>query len=486
LNLSGKELIALAEIKEKWTYMGRWLQPTLSMCFWPLWGHRRTYNDLGLPPIPGYNLQLDGHYVEFNPDFQVIEQACLEACEKHDDSFFRQYVKTAERTCRNHLDLAGKLDSKKSPLKETLKAFFDSTNQLVVPWIAVFPVGMGVDKALSKQLKKEGIRQIELLSHFEPPKPTMLMQQERQAREFAEYVRDAGVMHVLEEPPEKIMDVLSINHEQLANRISSHLEEFEWVGTHHCWGEPLTADRLFTQIKEMPPKKEEKEEMKKISEELQWLIRWQNELAYWRQYCAETSDVGFFKARSVLNEAAAQLELSYEEIIWLSDQEILKGLENATIPSKDELKARERGFGLTEGFADDEIIITGEKLEHLKRILIPTVDTTVQEFVGTVGSKGLVIGKAFVAFTPQEAAPMQKGSVLVVPQTTPDYVVVMKKAKAIVTDEGGMTCHAAVVSRELGVPCVVGTKVATRVLKTGDLIEVDAHSGIIRRIRSGE
>ena len=64
--------------------------------------------------------------------------------------------------------------------------------------------------------------------------------------------------------------------------------------------------------------------------------------------------------------------------------------------------------------------------------------------------------------------------------TRPDYIVAMKKAGAIVTNEGGITCHAAIVSRELGIPCVIGTKHATKILKNGDFIEVDADNGIIR------
>ena len=57
------------------------------------------------------------------------------------------------------------------------------------------------------------------------------------------------------------------------------------------------------------------------------------------------------------------------------------------------------------------------------------------------------------------------------------------KAAAIVTDEGGVTSHAAIVSRELGIPCVVGTKIATKVLKDGDLVEVDANNGIVKILK---
>jgi pyruvate,water dikinase len=66
--------------------------------------------------------------------------------------------------------------------------------------------------------------------------------------------------------------------------------------------------------------------------------------------------------------------------------------------------------------------------------------------------------------------------------TTPDYFSALSKAAGIVTDEGGITCHAAIVSRELNVPCIIGTKTATQMLKDGDIVEVDANKGIVSKI----
>jgi pyruvate,water dikinase len=67
--------------------------------------------------------------------------------------------------------------------------------------------------------------------------------------------------------------------------------------------------------------------------------------------------------------------------------------------------------------------------------------------------------------------------------TTPDYVPAMNKAAAFVTDEGGITCHAAIVAREMKKPCVIATRFGTKMFKDGDLIEVDADNGIIRKIK---
>jgi pyruvate,water dikinase len=66
--------------------------------------------------------------------------------------------------------------------------------------------------------------------------------------------------------------------------------------------------------------------------------------------------------------------------------------------------------------------------------------------------------------------------------TTTNFVPVLSKVSAIVTDEGGITCHAAIVSRELNIPCIIGTRIATKAFKSGDIIEVDADNGIVRKI----
>ena len=74
-------------------------------------------------------------------------------------------------------------------------------------------------------------------------------------------------------------------------------------------------------------------------------------------------------------------------------------------------------------------------------------------------------------------AKMKDGDILISIATTPDLIPAIKKASAIVTDVGGITCHAAIISRELGIPCVVGTKIATKIIKDGMIIDVDATHG---------
>jgi len=96
------------------------------------------------------------------------------------------------------------------------------------------------------------------------------------------------------------------------------------------------------------------------------------------------------------------------------------------------------------------------------------------------GKRDIGVGVAKLALTPEEASKlMEKGDVLVTTMTNPDYVPFMRLSGAIVTDKGGVTCHAAIVSRELGIPCIVGTENATQVMTTGQKYTVDARSGVV-------
>ena len=98
---------------------------------------------------------------------------------------------------------------------------------------------------------------------------------------------------------------------------------------------------------------------------------------------------------------------------------------------------------------------------------------------GLGASPGLVSGIVRVLASPAESALMQTGEILVTRMTSPDWVPIMRRAKAVVTDSGGMTSHAAIVARELGMPCIVGAHDATRVLATGTLVTVDGRAGTV-------
>ncbi len=125
----------------------------------------------------------------------------------------------------------------------------------------------------------------------------------------------------------------------------------------------------------------------------------------------------------------------------------------------------------------------GKEAEKLIKLLDKYFIGGKREIRGSIGNKGKIKGMVRLIKTISDFKKMKKGDILVSVATRTEYAPIMNKAKAIITDEGGITCHAAIVSRELSIPCIVGTQIATKVLKDGDKVEVDANKGIIKKIR---
>ena len=101
---------------------------------------------------------------------------------------------------------------------------------------------------------------------------------------------------------------------------------------------------------------------------------------------------------------------------------------------------------------------------------------------GNVAFRGQVQGQIRIIKNKSQMFKFKAGEVLVAPMTTPFFVPIMRQASAIITDEGGIGCHAAILARELRIPCIIGTKIATSILKDGDLVWVNANKGIIRKL----
>jgi len=127
-------------------------------------------------------------------------------------------------------------------------------------------------------------------------------------------------------------------------------------------------------------------------------------------------------------------------------------------------------------------ILSGKKAMAINENIFHGQEDESKMLKGTPTFLGLVRGRARVVNNHKDMALFKQGEILVTNNTTPEFVPLMKKAKAIVTEQGGMTNHAAIVSRELRVVCIVGVSGITRVLKTGDLVEVDADKGIVKII----
>lgn len=122
----------------------------------------------------------------------------------------------------------------------------------------------------------------------------------------------------------------------------------------------------------------------------------------------------------------------------------------------------------------------GNQAKRVHQLLLNTLRQ--EDLQGQVAYQGKATGRVKIIETKNDFRKMKRGDILVAHMTRPEHLPAVRKARAIVTDEGGLTCHAAIVARELKVPCIVGTQFATQILKDGELVKVDANHGIIRKL----
>lgn len=108
-----------------------------------------------------------------------------------------------------------------------------------------------------------------------------------------------------------------------------------------------------------------------------------------------------------------------------------------------------------------------------------TIDSDMRELRGECAFPGSANGTVRVICSTQDLSKMQSGDILVSVSTNPNLLPALRKAAGIITDRGGITCHAAVIARELRIPCVIGTEIATKILKDGDRVTIDASQGTI-------
>jgi phosphoenolpyruvate synthase/pyruvate phosphate dikinase len=156
------------------------------------------------------------------------------------------------------------------------------------------------------------------------------------------------------------------------------------------------------------------------------------------------------------------------------------------VPDIKILQKRKENFVLIPGHAAEIITIEEYLKTHPEIILIEEIskyDQKSGEIKGQIAYKGNVRGKVKVIRRLDQMDKIKKGDILVSPMTSPNFLQAMKKAVAFITDEGGITCHAAIVAREMKKPCLIGTKIATKVFKDGDLVEVDANKGIVKILK---
>ncbi len=203
--------------------------------------------------------------------------------------------------------------------------------------------------------------------------------------------------------------------------------------------------------------------------------------AFLRTYRIEATYEGNYLIQNLRKEISKRMALKEEKDFYqLTLPEIQYFLLNNLNVDYTKINERKRGYILF-FFDEKDYLFTGKDIDRFIQKEKDIME--VKEITGNIVYIGKIEGRAKIVKKSSELSKLRKGDILITPMTTVDYIPYLDKISAIVTDEGGIACHAAIVAREFKIPAIVGTKYATKILKDNDLIEVDALKGIIRKLK---
>ena len=254
--------------------------------------------------------------------------------------------------------------------------------------------------------------------------------------------------------------------------------------------EMISAARNYA--KSLPQNKKIKQKLfreLKLSDELVQFLEISDFMAKLQDNRKHVTTITLSYIDKFLAEISKRYNLKHELVRYLIQAEITESnLKKLTNQLLEERRNKSVFFSNFESQKEKDpekrvIIFTGNKADKMIKQLMQEELGEVKELHGNCASPGKVTATVKVCRGAGEIAKVQHGDILVACMTQPEFVPAMKKAAAIITDEGGLTCHAAIVSRELGIPCVIGTRKATKVLKDGMKVEVDADNGIVKILK---
>jgi len=328
---------------------------------------------------------------------------------------------------------------------------------------------------------------------------------EEQQNEFIDIYQhlSAPIYSTFVSEEEKLIVLAALKNKDVEEDARKILNKFWWLSLGWENLNPRTVDYYINEIEEYSKKRDLKKIKKQMDERLNFVKSRREEIiskyglsdevrdllgvfdkfAYLHDLRKEMQVRVLYSFNLLLIEVAKRFNINEDDREWYTHNEVLEVLKTGRADS-DKIKKRKIGFLMIAKESGIEMFHGKEAIEMRKKELEQNIDLNVKEIRGSGVSPGVVRARACVCNGIEDARrKVRPGDVLITGMTLPDYVPVMKIAGAIITDEGGITCHAAIVSRELKKPCIVGTKVATLVLHDGDLIEVDANKGVIKIIK---
>lgn len=205
------------------------------------------------------------------------------------------------------------------------------------------------------------------------------------------------------------------------------------------------------------------------------------EFVFLRTYRIEMNSQSNFYLKPFLREISKRGDISIRQLTMMLSDEIRSMLLDGKVPDSVNFSDRNKSAVFWLDNAKYHYAFgTQAKAIISSQIVNPKPDNQAVKISGTTASHGDTVRGKVRLLNKNNMNELKKGEILVTTMTSPEFVPAMHKAAAIVTDEGGVLCHAAIVAREMNIPCIISTQVATKILHNGDLVEVNTKDGYIK------
>ncbi|MBU0613385.1 hypothetical protein KKB10_05250 [Patescibacteria group bacterium] len=283
--------------------------------------------------------------------------------------------------------------------------------------------------------------------------------------------------------------------------LAKHAKKYEWL-EYGLQGSKLSLDYFKKEIKVMRRKGAVKT-VNELRNELHGIVKKQQKLfkeynigrthkkifkivqdsIFIRLYSKDSQFYGYYCMEGIFREIGRRTGLTLEQVRFLAPEDFKKALEGKNYSN---ITNERQKYSIHFAQGKETSIYVGKQAKKIRKKLkiyqqIITKESS-EIIKGQAAYGGRVRGRVKIINTVPEIGKIHLGNILISHMTNPGIVPAMKQAAAIVTDLEGITSHAAIIARELKKPCLIGTKIATRIFKDGDLAEVDANKGFIKKL----
>ena len=400
---------------------------------------------------------------------------------RQDSTFFVELISNSKKYLTLVENALSRIEGVPEINPEVFKLIKDALMDLWYIFLA--DLGKFVDKTIDRVLNSKNLteKQIKEIKNYYLTCHTPLAYQveEEELQKIGRIIEKRGI---------SIYDKLSQLPKDILKLITLHQERFKWLTVADLDTEPYTVKDYLLKLKDLVNVKYTPKDYPKLSRETNrlltkddiFLLNLINQHIYLDNYAADLGDKIDFKLQKLLSE---KYNLSFRNISWYTFSELEALVKKGVKLSKQQLSTRKRHRVMAQINGELGVFYGKKNFQKVAQILHTTEIKPINSFQGIVASPGIVTGPAKIVKGIKDIKKIKEGYVLVATTTRADLMSAIRRCTAIVTDSGGITSHAAIVSRELDLPCIVGSAIATQVLKDGDLVEVDANRGVVRILK---